>query len=98
MTNEEKLVKLEKIVTLQQVRMAALERVVSCLVVKHHNISGLAENLEKVGEFTNVKHLNDPVVSDAVREEAFQYLQEFALLARDEIGRQAKPSRQPSQP
>lgn len=98
MSNEEKLAKLEKIVALQEVRLHALARVVSCLVVEHHDISALAKKLEKVGEFTTVMHLNDPVVSDAVREEALQYLEEFALLARDEIDRQAKPSRQPSQP
>lgn len=90
MNTEEKLAKLEQIVAAQEVRLHALSRVVGCLVVKHHNISELAANMEKIGECTTAIHLNDPVVSDAVHEEALQFLQEFVLLARDQIDRQAK--------
>ena len=86
-TVEERLQKLEHLSTDNGVEINVIKRAVWSLITTHSDPMAFAKQFRDITERTMATHLNDELVTDAVREASHQYAMEMVRLAQDEHAR-----------
>lgn len=83
-TPEERLQKLERMYIDNGVEINVVKRAVWSLITTHSDPMAFAKQFQEITERTMAIHLNDELVTDAVREASHQYAMEMVHLAHAE--------------